>query len=47
MGGIDLNRFPNLPPWLARLEGLPGYQPLFPNRPDLTFSTVEIKDTMT
>jgi glutathione S-transferase len=47
MGGIDLESFPHLLPWLARMEGLPGYQPLFPDRPDLNFSTVEMKDTTT
>lgn len=44
MGGIDLDAFSHLPSWLARLEALPGYQPLYPGRADLNFSTVEIKD---
>ena len=44
MGGIDIARFAHLPPWLARIESLPGYQPLFPGRPDLNFSTVELRE---
>lgn len=44
MAGIDIAGFPHLPPWLARIEGLPGYQPLFPGRPDLNFSTVELRE---
>ncbi|SFN83458.1 glutathione S-transferase [Bradyrhizobium sp. Rc3b] len=44
MGGIDLGAFQNLSPWLSRMESLPGYQPLFPGRPELNFSTVEIED---
>lgn len=45
MGGIDLDAFPNLLPWLDRFERLPGYQPLFPGRADLNFSIAEMKDT--
>lgn len=44
MGGIDIARFVHLAPWLARIEALPGYQPLFPGRPDLNFSTVELRE---
>lgn len=47
MGGIELDEFPALSPWLARIEALPGYQSLFPGRPDLNFSTVEIEETTT
>jgi glutathione S-transferase len=42
MGGINLAPFRNLLPWLERIENLPGYQPLFPGRADLNFSTVEL-----
>ncbi|RZL88693.1 MAG: glutathione S-transferase family protein [Variovorax sp.] len=42
MGGIDLSPFPGIDAWLARFEALPGYQPLFPGRPDLNFSTAEL-----
>jgi len=42
MAGIDIERFAHLAPWLARIESLAGYQPLFPGRPDLNFSTVEL-----
>ncbi|WP_234685984.1 glutathione S-transferase family protein [Bradyrhizobium monzae] len=42
MGGIDLETFQNLPPWLARIESLPGYQPLFSGRYDLNFATIEM-----
>ncbi len=41
MGGIDLSPYPRIGAWLARIEALPGYQPLFPDRPDLNFSAVE------
>jgi len=41
LGGLDLASFPHIGPWLARIEALPGYQPLFPGRPDLTLSTDE------
>lgn len=44
MGGIDLETYQNLLPWLARMEDLPGYQPLFPGRSDLNFATVELAD---
>jgi glutathione S-transferase len=44
MGGIDLAAFAHLEPWLAKMESLPGYQPLFPGRPDLNFSTTERTD---
>jgi glutathione S-transferase len=47
MGRIELDEFPALAPWLARIEALPGYQPLFPGRPDLNFSTVEGQETST
>jgi glutathione S-transferase len=41
MGAIDLGKFPLIESWLARLEALPGYAPLFPGRPDLNLSTKE------
>jgi glutathione S-transferase len=41
MGGIELSGYPCISGWLARIEALPGYEPLFPERPDLTFSTSE------
>ena len=42
LGGIDLDAFPNLEPWLERIEKLPGYQPLFPSRPEMNLSTREV-----
>lgn len=44
LGGIDLKDFPNLEPWLERIEELPGYQPLFPARPDMNLSTREVHE---
>jgi glutathione S-transferase len=44
MGGIDVEGFPHLAAWLARVEKLPGYQPLFPGRPDLNFATAELRE---
>ncbi len=41
LGGLDLAAFPHVEPWLERIEALPGYQPLFPGRPDLNLSTAE------
>jgi glutathione S-transferase len=41
MGGIDMAPYPAIGAWLARIEALSGYQPLFPGRPDLNFSAVE------
>lgn len=41
LGGIELERYPRLSPWLRRVEELPGYQPLFPDHPELNLSTVE------
>jgi glutathione S-transferase len=41
LGGIELDQFPHLSPWLRRIEELPGYQPLFPGHPELNLSTVE------
>jgi glutathione S-transferase len=42
LGGLDLKAFPNLEPWLQQIEQLPGYQPLFPARPDMNLSTQEV-----
>ena len=42
LGGLDLKAFPNLEPWLQQIEQLPGYQPLFPSRPDMNLSTQEV-----
>lgn len=42
MGGIDLNAYPQIKKWIARFEEIAGYQPLFPGRPDLNLSTLEI-----
>lgn len=42
MGGIDLSVYPSIVGWLGRIEALPGYQPLFPGRPELNASTAEI-----
>jgi glutathione S-transferase len=44
MGGIDLEGFPHLLPWLTRIESSPGYQPLFPGRPDSNFATAELRE---
>jgi glutathione S-transferase len=41
LGGIDLEQYPHLSPWLRRIEELPGYQALFPGHPELNLSTVE------
>lgn len=41
MGGVDLARYPQVQRWIDRIEGLPGYAPLFPGQPDLTLSTLE------
>lgn len=41
MGGIDLRRYPQILTWLARVEALPGYEPLVPGRPDLNEITDE------
>ena len=41
LGGLDLDAFAHLPRWLARIEALPGYQPLFPGQPELNLSTTE------
>jgi glutathione S-transferase len=42
LGGIDLGSCLAVQGWLTRMEALPGYQPLFPGRPDLTLSTREL-----
>jgi glutathione S-transferase len=41
LGGIELTQYSHLSPWLRRIEDLPGYQALFPGRPELNLSTVE------
>ena len=45
MGGVSLEAYPSTRAWLARMEALPGYQALYPGRPELNFSTTEIKET--
>ena len=42
LGGLDLDAFPHVSGWLARIEALPGYQTLYPGRPELNLSTKEI-----
>ncbi len=42
LGGLDLDAFPHVSGWLARIEALPGYQALYPGRPELNLSTKEI-----
>lgn len=42
LAGIDLAFYPHIGSWLARIDALPGYEPLFPGRPELNLSTVEI-----
>lgn len=41
MGGIALSAYPCIQTWLAQLERLPGYAPLFPGAPERNFSTSE------
>ena len=41
LGGIELEPYPRILPWLRRIEELPGYRPLFPGHPELNLSTVE------
>lgn len=41
LGGIELEQYPRLSPWLRRIEELGGYQALFPGHPELNLSTVE------
>lgn len=45
MGCIDLSAFPHVESWLGRLEGLDGYQCLFPDIPDSNLMTIETKRT--
>lgn len=42
MGGVALDEYPLVRAWMARIESLPGYEPLFPGQPDLNLSTLEI-----
>jgi glutathione S-transferase len=42
MGHLDLAAFPHVTRWLARIEARPGYQALFPGRPELNLETREI-----
>lgn len=42
MGGLDMGQWPAITRWLRRIEALPGYEPLFPGRPELTESRQEI-----
>lgn len=42
LGGLDLAAFPHLEPWLRQVELLPGYQALFPGRPEMNLSTQEV-----
>jgi glutathione S-transferase len=42
LAGIDLDAFAHLPGWLSRIEALPGYQSIFPGRPELNLSTTEL-----
>jgi glutathione S-transferase len=41
MGGINVGVYPSIGRWLEEIENLPGYQPLFPGQPHLTFSNSE------
>ncbi|VFR56289.1 Glutathione S-transferase, unnamed subgroup [plant metagenome] len=41
MGGVALSPYPAIAAWLARMERLPGYQPLFPGQPERNLSTQE------
>ncbi|VWC76299.1 glutathione S-transferase [Burkholderia lata] len=42
MSGVDLAVYPCVSSWLGRIAAIPGYQTLFPGRPDLNFSASEI-----
>ncbi|WP_376740428.1 glutathione S-transferase C-terminal domain-containing protein [Mesorhizobium caraganae] len=42
MGGVDLDGSPHVLRWLARIERLPNYTTLFPGRPELNESTLEV-----
>lgn len=42
MAGLDLARFEAVSDWIGRFEALPGYQPLFPGRPELNEHAEEI-----
>lgn len=42
MGGIDLDVYPQVKEWLARIEELDGYQALFPGRPEMNLSSLEL-----
>lgn len=42
MGGIDLDVYPHVEEWVARIEELAGYQALFPGRPDMNLSSLEL-----
>jgi glutathione S-transferase len=41
MGGIPLEAYPATTAWLDRIRQRPGYQPLFPGRPDMDLTTSE------
>lgn len=41
MGRIDLAAYAHVERWLGRIEGLPGYQYLFPEIPDSNLKTTE------
>jgi glutathione S-transferase len=41
MGGISLDAYPATTAWLDRIRQRPGYQPLFPGRPDMDLATSE------
>jgi len=41
MGGIELEAYPAITGWAACIRALPGYQPLFPGRPDMDLATEE------
>lgn len=41
MGGIALDAYPATTAWLDRIRQRPGYQPLFPGRPEMDLATSE------
>ena len=41
VAGVNLDDYPLVQAWMARIEALPGYEPLFPGRPDLNLSMLE------
>lgn len=45
LGGIALDAYPAITVWLERIRQRPGYQPLFPGRPDMDLATRETESS--